>query len=87
MSHEWQAHQQWLQQHQEAIISREQWTRTDWETARLAADTAWEHNPSGLYLYRAEQALRDQQYRRVQAGFDRDAVIHRMVLEALDINA
>ena len=63
----WREHEQWLERRARLRVERERWTEVDWATARLAADAAWDACPDGLYLYAAEQALRERHYERTHA--------------------
>jgi len=65
----WQEHERWLHRHIRLAVMRERWAEDDWAAVRLAADTAWDAHRSNLYLYDAERALREHQYRRVNARF------------------
>jgi hypothetical protein len=69
----WREHEGWLEERARLAVERERWTGADWAEARRVADAAWDANPVGLYLYAAEEALREQHYRRTTARLDAEA--------------
>jgi hypothetical protein len=77
----WREHEWWLERHALLTVARERWTDSDWTAARELADVAWDAHRSNLYLYDAEEALREQHYRRTASRlaaeelFDVDRVI------------
>ncbi len=62
----WREHEQWLEQRPRRQIERERWTAAEWLAAKQSADAAWVSNPSGLYVYAAEYALRKVAHRRIE---------------------
>ena len=69
----WREHEQWLKRHALMVVARERWTDEDWNAARRLADAAWDAHRSNLYLYDAERALREHQYRRTAARLEAEA--------------
>ena len=63
----WQKHEEWLQRHARQCVAWHRWTDADWQAARLLADALWDRHRSGLYIFDAERALREQHYDRVAA--------------------
>ena len=56
--------QVWLAQQE--FVRKELWTEAEWAEARQIADETWGSHRSDLYLYDAENALRELHYRRWQ---------------------
>lgn len=69
----WREHEHWRERRARLAVLRERWTDGDWAAARLLADRAWDAHRSGLYLYAAEQGLREQHYLRTAARLAHEA--------------
>jgi hypothetical protein len=68
----WSEHEHWLDCRARLAVVRARWTEDDWSAVRLAADAAWDAHPSGLYLYAAETAVREHEYRRIDDRLTRE---------------
>jgi hypothetical protein len=68
----WAEHEHWLDCRARLAVVRARWTEDDWSAVRLAADAAWDADPSGLYLYAATDALREHEYRRIDERLARE---------------
>jgi hypothetical protein len=69
----WREHERWRERRARLAVARERWTEEDWRAARRRADVAWDAHRSNLYLYDAEQALREQHYLRTAARLAAEA--------------
>jgi hypothetical protein len=71
----WREHERWLEEHACSCVAWHRWSDVDWEAAQAAANALWDRHRSGLYIFDAERALREQHYDRVAARLAEETLL------------